>query len=160
MHPEKCQDLNIIIWLYNPTVSLKKHRLHNIICVYSPVVRLMAVEDEMRVGAIPDIKPRILTDQVCACVYIFYHPYLLNRSCPKTACIILTSHSVHLPKPEKCAAVKHFTFTHLSKVRLSHLKKTCHHETLSEGDTVLILKTNGLMELTFMCRGYSSSVKE
>uniref|UniRef100_A0AAQ4RVD2 Synaptic Ras GTPase activating protein 1a n=1 Tax=Gasterosteus aculeatus aculeatus TaxID=481459 RepID=A0AAQ4RVD2_GASAC len=61
--------------------------------------RLMAVEDELRVGAIPDIKPRILTDQVCACVYIFYHPYLLNQSCPKTACIILTSHSTHSPKP-------------------------------------------------------------
>lgn len=42
----------------------------------------MAVEDELRGGAIPDIKPRILTDQVCACVYIFYHPYSLNQSCP------------------------------------------------------------------------------
>lgn len=36
----------------------------------------MAVEDELRGGAIPDIRPRILTDQVCACVYVFYHPYL------------------------------------------------------------------------------------
>lgn len=52
----------------------------------------MAVEDELRGGAIPDIKPRILTDQVCACVYIFYHPYLPNQSCLKTACISLTSH--------------------------------------------------------------------
>lgn len=44
----------------------------------------MAVEDELRGGAIPDIKPRILTDQVCACVYLFYHPYSLIQSCPKT----------------------------------------------------------------------------
>uniref|UniRef100_A0A8D3A0Y0 Ras/Rap GTPase-activating protein SynGAP-like n=1 Tax=Scophthalmus maximus TaxID=52904 RepID=A0A8D3A0Y0_SCOMX len=42
--------------------------------------RLMVVEDELRGGAIPDIKPRILTDQVCACVYIFYHLYSPNRS--------------------------------------------------------------------------------
>lgn len=46
------------------------------VSLYFPVVRLMAVEDELRGGAIPDIRPRILTDQVCACVYVFYHPYL------------------------------------------------------------------------------------
>ena len=39
----------------------------------------MAVEDELRGGAIPDIKPRILTDQVCACVYICYHLYSPNQ---------------------------------------------------------------------------------
>lgn len=72
----------------------------------------MAVEDELRVGAIPDIKPRILTDQVCACVYIFYHPYLLNQSCPKTVCIILTSHlklSAKVSAGEKYEAGMHFT---------------------------------------------------
>lgn len=45
------------------------------VSLYFPVVRLMAVEDELRGGAIPDIRPRFLTDQVCACVYVFYHPY-------------------------------------------------------------------------------------
>lgn len=85
--------------------KFEEHRLCNSIfvnryvCFYFPVVRLMAVEDELRGGAIPDIKPRILTDQVCACVYIFYHPYSLNQSCPKALCIILTSHPEHLPKP-------------------------------------------------------------
>lgn len=71
------------------------------VCFYFPVVRLMAVEDELRGGAIPDIKPRILTDQVSACVYVFYHPYLLSQSCSKTVCIILTSYPKHLPKPEQ-----------------------------------------------------------
>lgn len=130
--PETCQDLNIIIWLHKPTLKLKEHRLHNpifvnrFVCFYFPVVRLMAVEDELRGGAIPDIKPRILTDQVCACVYIFYHLYLLNQSCPKTVCIIPTSHPKHLPKPvqlEKFAAVIHLTRSHLSKSTfLSHLR--------------------------------------
>lgn len=63
-----------------------------------PVVRLMAVEDELRGGAIPDIKPRILTDQVCACVYIFYHLYPPKQPCPKRVCIILTSYPEHHPK--------------------------------------------------------------
>lgn len=61
----------------------------------------MAVEDELRGGAIPDIRPRILTDQVCACVYVFYHPYLPKQSCPKTDSIILTSHPEHWAKPGK-----------------------------------------------------------
>ena len=36
------------------------------------IFRLMAVEDELRVGVVPDIKSRILTDQVCfaACVRV------------------------------------------------------------------------------------------
>ncbi|MEQ2299012.1 hypothetical protein AMECASPLE_011212 [Ameca splendens] len=61
----------------------EEHRLHNFtfvnrfVCFYFPVVRLMAVEDELRGGAIPDIKPRILTDQVCACVYTTSH--VLNK---------------------------------------------------------------------------------
>lgn len=75
----------------------------------------MAVEDELRGGAIPDIKPRILTDQVCACVYIFYHPYLPNQSCPKTACITLTSH-LKSAQGEKFEAVIHVTCSHLSKL--------------------------------------------
>lgn len=60
----------------------------------------MAVEDELRGGAIPDIKPRILTDQVCACVYLFYHPYSLIQSCPKTLCFILASYPEHLPQSQ------------------------------------------------------------
>lgn len=82
----------------------------------------MAVEDELRVGAIPDIKPRILTDQVCACVYIFYHPYLLNQSCPKTACIILTSHSTHSPKPVQ---EKGFQLSYTSAIAILP-KYVCH----------------------------------
>lgn len=63
----------------------EERRLHNStfvnrsVCFYFPVVRLMAVEDELRGGAIPDIKPRILTDQVCACVYTTSH--VLNHYC-------------------------------------------------------------------------------
>lgn len=69
----------------------EERRLHNspfvnrYVCFYFPVVRLMAVEDELRGGAIPDIKPRILTDQVCACVYT-------TQSCPKSVCLIIASH--------------------------------------------------------------------
>lgn len=66
----------------NPTVNMKNTGfislffINQYVSLYFPVVRLMAVEDELRGGAIPDIRPRILTDQVCACVYVFYHPYL------------------------------------------------------------------------------------
>lgn len=84
----------------------------------------MAVEDELRGGAIPDIRPRFLTDQVCACVYVFYHPYLPKQSCPKTDSIILTSHPEHWAKPGKKKALQdimHFTCCHLSKVRFYHL---------------------------------------
>lgn len=69
----------------------------------------MAVEDELRGGAIPDIKPRILTDQVCACVYIFSHASSLKQSCPPNtlphSCITSTAsppqsgqqcHALHL----------------------------------------------------------------
>lgn len=99
---ERTQNLNIIIWPHKSYSKYREHRLLNLIlvnryvCLYFPVARLMAVEDELRGGAIPDIKPRILTDQVCACVYIFfYHPYSLNQSCPPTVCIILASHPEH-----------------------------------------------------------------
>uniref|UniRef100_A0A3B4AL38 Synaptic Ras GTPase activating protein 1a n=1 Tax=Periophthalmus magnuspinnatus TaxID=409849 RepID=A0A3B4AL38_9GOBI len=50
---------------------LKQQQLEKDSQIKGIINRLMAVEDELRVGAIPDIKPRILTDQVCACVYIF-----------------------------------------------------------------------------------------
>ncbi|KAJ0054921.1 hypothetical protein NL108_007093 [Boleophthalmus pectinirostris] len=50
---------------------LKQQQLEKDSQIKGIISRLMAVEDELRVGAIPDIKPRFLTDQVCACVYIF-----------------------------------------------------------------------------------------
>uniref|UniRef100_A0A3B4UEQ8 Synaptic Ras GTPase activating protein 1 n=1 Tax=Seriola dumerili TaxID=41447 RepID=A0A3B4UEQ8_SERDU len=105
---------------------LKQQQLEKDSQIKGIISRLMAVEDELRGGAIPDIKPRILTDQVCACVYIFYHPYSLNQSCPKTVCIILTSYPELLPKPvqgKKLAAFMHFTCSHLFKSTfMSHLK--------------------------------------
>lgn len=73
--------------------------INRFVSLYFPVVRLMAVEDELRGGAIPDIRPRILTDQVCACVYVFYHPYLPKQSCPKPDFIIPTSHPEHWAEP-------------------------------------------------------------
>uniref|UniRef100_A0A3B4G690 Ras/Rap GTPase-activating protein SynGAP-like n=1 Tax=Pundamilia nyererei TaxID=303518 RepID=A0A3B4G690_9CICH len=63
---------------------LKQQQMEKDSQIKGIINRLMAVEDELRGGAIPDIKPRILTDQVCACVYLFYHPYSLIQSCPKT----------------------------------------------------------------------------
>lgn len=75
--PQTFQDLNIIIAQYH--IISEEHRRHNstfvnrFVCFYFPVVRLMAVEDELRGGAMPDIKPRILTDQVCACVFTSNH---------------------------------------------------------------------------------------
>uniref|UniRef100_A0A674N498 Synaptic Ras GTPase activating protein 1 n=1 Tax=Takifugu rubripes TaxID=31033 RepID=A0A674N498_TAKRU len=77
---------------------LKQQQVEKDCQIKGIISRLMAVEDELRGGAIPDIRPRILTDQVCACVYVFYHPYLLKQSCPKTDSIILTSHPEHLAK--------------------------------------------------------------
>lgn len=114
--------------------KFEEHRLCNSIfvnryvCFYFPVVRLMAVEDELRGGAIPDIKPRILTDQVCACVYIFYHPYSLNQSCPKMLCIILTSHPEHLPKPVQGKSLQLSYISPTPIFAKAHLcGKTFHH---------------------------------
>lgn len=84
----------------------------------------MAVEDELRGGAIPDIKPRILTDQVCAWVYIFYHPYLLKESCPKTVCITLTSypeHSVKWRRSNICSCHRLHLFPSLQNPLASYL---------------------------------------
>lgn len=132
MYPGTCQDLNIIKWPRNSTVNFENtgfidyFLLTGLFVSIYPVDRLMVVEDELRGGAIPDIKPRILTDQVCACVYIFYHLYSPNRSCRKTACIILTSHPEHFAKAraeEKLAAVMHSTYSHLFKSTFMwHLK--------------------------------------
>ncbi|CAF99358.1 unnamed protein product, partial [Tetraodon nigroviridis] len=74
---------------------LKQQQLEKDSQIKGIISRLMAVEDELRGGAIPDIRPRILTDQVCACVYVFYHPYLPKQSCPKPDFIIPTSHPEH-----------------------------------------------------------------
>uniref|UniRef100_A0AAQ4RCW5 Synaptic Ras GTPase activating protein 1a n=1 Tax=Gasterosteus aculeatus aculeatus TaxID=481459 RepID=A0AAQ4RCW5_GASAC len=60
--------------------------------------RLMAVEDELRVGAIPDIKPRILTDQVCASVNskLYY----------RTTAIAFHFKTTALFKMETCTSVR------------------------------------------------------
>lgn len=90
---ERTQNLNIIIWPHKSYGKYREHRLLNLIlvnryvCLYFPVARLMAVEDELRGGAIPDIKPRILTDQVCACVYIFLSSLLAKP--------VMSSNSLH-----------------------------------------------------------------
>ncbi|KAK1880413.1 Ras/Rap GTPase-activating protein SynGAP [Dissostichus eleginoides] len=60
--------------LDNSERRLKQQQVEKDSQIKGIINRLMAVEDELRVGAIPDIKPRILTDQVCACVYIFIIP--------------------------------------------------------------------------------------
>ena len=122
----------------------------------------MAVEDELRGGAIPDIKPRILTDQVCACVYVFYHPYLLNQSCPKTVCIILTSYpklcqsqcrgkSLRLSCTSPITIFPKFVYV-TSETTFHHLLHT------PEGrvKTVVIIKTESWMELKVMFRGQCS----
>lgn len=50
----------------------------------------MAVEDELRVGVVPEQKPRIFADQVCLLI-LFLCEYLLDRSvrclrvCPSTS---------------------------------------------------------------------------
>lgn len=56
----------MIIWLRVAVILFYLFFDKRYVCFYFPVVRLMAVEDELRGGAIPDIKPRILTDQVSA----------------------------------------------------------------------------------------------
>uniref|UniRef100_A0A667XEP7 Synaptic Ras GTPase activating protein 1 n=1 Tax=Myripristis murdjan TaxID=586833 RepID=A0A667XEP7_9TELE len=58
---------------------LKQQQIEKDSQIKGIINRLMAVEDELRGGAIPEIKPRILTDQVRACVHVFYHRYFKIR---------------------------------------------------------------------------------
>lgn len=130
---ERTQNLNIIIWPHKSYGKYREHRLLNLIlvnryvCLYFPVARLMAVEDELRGGAIPDIKPRILTDQVCACVYIFLSSLLAKP--------VMSSNSLHhscitsraFAKKSQGSKVMHSTCSHLSKV---HVDVAAFHHSL------------------------------
>lgn len=130
---ERTQNLNIIIWPHKSYSKYREHRLLNLIlvnryvCLYFPVARLMAVEDELRGGAIPDIKPRILTDQVCACVYIFLSSLLAKP--------VMSSNSLHhscitsraSAKKSQGSKVMHSTCSHLSE---AHVDVTTFHHSL------------------------------
>ncbi|XP_075995178.1 ras/Rap GTPase-activating protein SynGAP [Genypterus blacodes] len=77
--------------------------------------RLMAVEDELRGGAIPDIKPRILTDQVCACVFIFILSFIFQLQVTKSVIKQLAYppyHTLSFQRLPKSAQGKEFAHFH------------------------------------------------